>query len=99
MLRDQARQRLVRLIDKCLEIHSSNRLMPTTVDQDGRVIPAPTMEFMGARAVEINAKIDSYRFAIKILDEEYKRIVDPSSMREETADDPLAIPDPDERIY
>ncbi len=97
VLREAARNRLVRLCNACLEIHRSNRLMPATI-QDGVLTPAPTMEFMGARAVEINAKIDAYMFAIKILDEEFKRIVDPSSM-EEPKDDPLETPDPDERVY
>lgn len=99
MLREAARNRLVRLVAACNDIHRSNRLMPTTVNQDGTVIPAPTMEFMGARAVEINAKIDAYLFAIKILDEEFKRIVDPASMQEPTNDDPLEQPDPEERVY
>jgi hypothetical protein len=98
LLREAARARLVGLANKSMEIHRSNRIMPGTI-QDGVLMPAPTMEFMGARAVEINAKIDAYMYAIKILDEEYKRIIDPASMEEPATDDPMEQPDPGARIY
>jgi hypothetical protein len=98
LLREAARRRLVTLCDACLATHRTNRLTPTTVMEDGRIVPAPTMEFMGARAVEINAKLDAYMQAIKILDDEYKRIVDPSSAQE-PKDDPNEQPDPNERFY
>lgn len=98
LLRDMARKRLVALCDASLTVHRSNRLMPGTLHADGRYEPPPTMEFIGARAIEINAKVDAYMYAIKILDEELKRILDPASM-EEPHDDPMQQPDPEERLY
>ncbi len=100
LLRDMARKRLIALCDASVTVHRSNRLIPATLHADGRFEPAPTMEFIGARAVEINAKIDAYMYAIRILDEEYKRIVDPGSMDDgEVIDDPASVPDPNERVY
>jgi hypothetical protein len=97
-LRENARNRLVALCNASIAISRGNRLIPATLHADGRFEPAPTLEFIGARTVEINAKIDAYMYAIKVLDEEYKRIVDPSSM-EESEDDPMDVPDPNERVY
>lgn len=97
-LRNAARKRLVALCNASIEISRGNRLIPATLHADGRFEPAPTLEFIGARTVEINAKIDAYMYAIKVLDEEYKRIVDPSSM-EEPQDDPMIVPDPKEAVY
>lgn len=80
LLRERARIKLAEKIDGCLSIMMNQQFRPAAVTRDGEVMPANTLDEIAVKTLECNAMARAYKFAISVLDEEYKRIVDPGSV-------------------
>lgn len=96
--RDGISLRLEGLLEQLAEMSKNNRITPTLVDQEGRIIPGVGVETVGARQVEINAYRHAYETTVKIVDQEFRKIVAPGSVQPED-DRPDQPFDPDARIY
>lgn len=80
LLRERARVKLAERIDTCLSIMMNQQFRPAAVTRDGEVMPANTLDEIAVKTLECNAMARAYKWAISMLDEEFKRIVDPGSV-------------------
>lgn len=76
-LRDRVRSKFGEKIDGCIQIMMAQQFRPASVGHDGEVLPANTLDEIAVKTIECNAMARAYKYAIDVLDEEYKRLVDP----------------------
>lgn len=96
-LRDRAAQRILGAANDHLNALQGLSYRPANIIGDV-VLPANTAEEIAMKAIECNASIRALAIAKRILDEEFKKIVDPHGEQPpeaETGDDK----DTDERMY
>lgn len=87
LLRENARKRMLEKADVCIQIMMGQQFRGAAVDGKGIVVPAQTMEEIAFKTVECNAMVRAYSEAVKIMDEEFKKIVDPRPAPEPAEDD------------
>lgn len=75
-LRARASQRILAAANEQLDALQNLTYQPAAII-DGVVQPASSLEEIGARAIVCNARIRALGVAKQILDEEFKKIVDP----------------------
>lgn len=75
-LRDRSKQRILEAAQQQLEILQGQAFRPASAIND-TILPASTLEEIAVQTLTCNATIRALASANKIIDEEFKKLVDP----------------------
>lgn len=77
-LRENTRRRLVEKIDTSLRLVANQIFRPAFETKAGTALPAQTLEEIAVFTLTLNAAAKAFQDALDVLDEEYKKIIDPA---------------------
>lgn len=94
ILRSAIVKELISRVDTKLEIIANQSFRTASVTEGGTVVPAQTMEEIGAKTLEMNSAMRAYRDALQVVEKAFDDLMKPpaqESEKEQPADKDDAI--------